>query len=66
MVASGRNHIVKAQVPLAEMANYTNELRSITSGRGTYTMAFSHYEEVPNHIATKIIEERKREREAQQ
>ncbi|HPP30301.1 MAG TPA: elongation factor G, partial [bacterium] len=66
MVASGRNHIVKAQVPLAEMANYTNELRSITSGSGTYTMAFSHYEEVPNHIATKIIEERKKEREARQ
>ncbi|MCM8760327.1 MAG: elongation factor G [Candidatus Omnitrophica bacterium] len=66
MVASGRSHIVKAQVPLAEMSNYTNELRSITSGSGTYTMVFSHYEEVPNHISTKIIEKREKERETRQ
>lgn len=66
MVSTGRISIVKAQVPLAEMSNYTNELRSITSGTGTYTMAFSHYEEVPSHIAQKIIEERKKEKEAQQ
>ncbi|MCX8081905.1 MAG: elongation factor G [bacterium] len=66
MISTGKASTIKAQVPLAEMSNYTNELRSITSGSGTYTMAFSHYEEVPNHIATKIIEERKREREAKQ
>ena len=66
MASSGKNSVVKAQVPLAEMANYTNELRSITSGSGAYTMSFSHYEEVPNHIAAKIIEVRKQEREAQQ
>jgi len=51
MSVSGRRQIIKAQVPLAEMANYTNELRSITSGTGTYTMVFSHYEIVPAHIA---------------
>ncbi|MCM8833331.1 MAG: elongation factor G [Candidatus Omnitrophica bacterium] len=62
MTSSGNLQIVKAQVPLAEMANYTNELRSITSGKGTYSMEFSHYEEVPPHIAVKIIEQRKKEK----
>ncbi|MCM8830335.1 MAG: elongation factor G [Candidatus Omnitrophica bacterium] len=66
MASTGKISVIKAQAPLAEMSNYTNELRSITSGRGTYTMAFSHYEEVPSHIATKIIEERKKERQARQ
>ncbi len=63
LVSSSNFQIIKAQVPLAEMSNYTNELRSITSGKGTYTMEFSHYEEVPPHIAAKIIEQRKREKE---
>ena len=63
MTISGKTQIVKAQVPLAEMANYTNELRSITSGKGTYTMEFSHYEVVPSHIAQKIIEQRKEKKE---
>jgi elongation factor G len=63
MVSSGNFQIIKAQVPLAEMSNYTNELRSITSGKGTYSMEFSHYEEVPSHIAAKIIEQRKKEKE---
>ncbi len=62
MTSSSNLQIVKAQVPLAEMANYTNELRSITSGKGTYSMEFSHYEEVPPHIAVKIIEQRKKEK----
>ncbi|MBN1446119.1 MAG: elongation factor G [Candidatus Omnitrophica bacterium] len=65
MISSGRTQVVKSQVPLAEMANYTNELRSITSGQGTYTMLFSHYEVVPAHIAQKIIDERKKEKEQQ-
>ncbi|MCS7180193.1 MAG: elongation factor G, partial [bacterium] len=47
MVSASNFQIIKAQVPLAEMANYTNELRSITSGKGSYSMEFSHYEEVP-------------------
>ncbi len=65
MTVVGKNQVIKAQVPLAEMANYTNELRSITSGKGNYSMAFSHYEPVPSHIATKIIEERKKEKETE-
>ncbi len=64
MLLSGKTQVIKAQVPLAEMANYTNELRSITSGKGTFTMAFSNYEVVPPHIAQKIVDERKREKES--
>lgn len=47
---------VIAQVPLAEMLKYAIDLRSITGGRGTFAMSFSHYEEVPPHIAQQIIE----------
>ncbi|MCM8769482.1 MAG: elongation factor G [Candidatus Omnitrophica bacterium] len=63
MSASGNTQIVKAQVPLAEMSGYTSEIRSITSGKGSYLMAFSHYEEVPAHLAERIIDQRRRERE---
>jgi len=55
MDVKGRSQIVKAQVPLAEMFTYANDLRSITGGRGAYTMRFSHYEEVPHKIASGII-----------
>jgi len=63
MSGTGSTQTIKAQIPLAEMASYTSEIRSITSGKGSYTMAFSHYEVVPSHLAEKIIEERRRERE---
>jgi elongation factor G len=47
--------VVKAQVPLGEMFRYASELRSMTGGKGTYTMKFSHYEIVPQKFAEKII-----------
>lgn len=53
--------IVSAQVPLAEMLHYTTELRSITGGRGVFTMEFSHYEVVPAHIAQEVIDNRQKE-----
>lgn len=55
MEVKGRQQVVKAQVPLAEMFKYANDLRSITGGRGSYTMQFSHYEHVPQKIAQAII-----------
>lgn len=55
--------IVTAQVPLAEMQRYATDLRSITQGRGLFTMTFSHYEVVPGHAAEAIIAEAKREAE---
>ncbi len=53
--------VVTAQVPLAEMLRYATELRSLTGGRGIFTMSLSHYETVPQHVAQEIIEARKRE-----
>jgi len=47
--------VIGAEVPLAEMFGYSNDLRSKTQGRATYTMEFSHYEAVPNNIADEII-----------
>ena len=51
--------IINAQVPLSEMMRYGNDLRSMTGGRGIYTMDFSHYEKVPSHIQQEIIEQNK-------
>jgi elongation factor G len=53
--------VVTAQVPLAEMQRYTTDLRSITGGRGVFTMEFSRYELVPSHIATDVIAARQKE-----
>ncbi len=55
MDVKGKQQIVKAQVPQSEMFTYANDLRSITGGRGMYTMRFSHYEEVPHKIVAGII-----------
>jgi elongation factor G len=51
------SHVVRALIPMAEVLTYAPELRSITSGRGTFSMDFSHYEEVPDHMVSKIVEE---------
>ncbi len=48
--------VIDAEVPLAEMFGYATVLRSITQGRGSFTMEFSHYDEVPTNIAQEIIE----------
>jgi elongation factor G len=58
------NTIIVAHVPMAEMTRYTTQLRSITGGRGYFTMEFDHYDVVPNHIAGTIIEAHKKEMEA--
>lgn len=55
----GGMQIIKAQIPIAEMFSYSNELRSMTGGQGSYTMTFSHYEEVPVNLMKKVIEEAK-------
>jgi elongation factor G len=53
--ARGHNVVVKAQVPFAEMLSYANDLTSMTQGRASYHMEFSHYDYVPNEIAEKVI-----------
>ncbi|MFC2000680.1 elongation factor G [Chloroflexota bacterium] len=57
------NQVIEALVPLAEVLRYAIDLRSITQGRGTYKMEFSHYEEVPPHLVEKITAERAAEKE---
>jgi elongation factor G len=56
--ASGGNQKITVTVPMSEMLTYANQLVSLTSGRGLYSMEFSHYEEVPGNFAQKIIDER--------
>jgi len=65
MVPEGNNNIVEAQVPLAEVQRYAIDLKSMTQGRGNYTMKFSHYEEVPANITQKIVAARQAEKQAE-
>ena len=57
MDQSAGKSVVTAFVPLAEMQHYAADLRSITQGRGIFSMEFDHYEEVPAHVAQGIIEQ---------
>ncbi|NQT48546.1 MAG: elongation factor G, partial [Chloroflexi bacterium] len=63
MNPEGGNQVIEAHVPLAEIQRYAIDLRSITQGRGTYKMEFSHYEEVPPPMAEKVIAARAAEKE---
>ncbi len=65
MDTRGGMTIIKAQVPMAEMLTYEQHLTSATGGRGSYHMEFSHYDEVPSHLQTKIIAAYKAERGAE-
>ncbi|HEY6399560.1 MAG TPA: elongation factor G, partial [Solirubrobacteraceae bacterium] len=55
---------IKAEVPMSEMLSYAPDLRSITGGQGEFTMEFLRYEEVPAHLASKLVDAAKAEREA--
>jgi elongation factor G len=63
MDSAGKNQVINANVPMAEFLTYAPDLRSMTGGRGVYTMEFSHYDEVPAHIAEKIVEEAHKNKE---
>jgi len=52
--------VISAQVPLAEMFGYATSIRSLTEGRGTFTMEFDHYDQVPGNVAQEIIEGKRR------
>jgi elongation factor G len=60
----GEMDVIRAQVPLAEMLSYAPQLRSMTGGRGSFTLQLDHYEEVPSHLAEKIVAEAKARRAA--
>jgi elongation factor G len=59
METRSNGQLIKAQVPLAEVLKYAPDLTSMTSGRGSFSMEFSHYEEVPSHLTEKIIAQAK-------
>ncbi len=63
MDSKGKNQVINANVPMAEFLTYAPELRSITGGRGIFTIEFSHYDEVPAQISQKLIEEIKKDKE---
>ena len=62
MDTKGQNQIIRAEVPMAEMLTYANELTSMTQGRGSFSMELGHYDYVPQQIAEKVIEAARRER----
>jgi elongation factor G len=59
----GGTTTIHVEVPMAEILTYSQSLTSLTGGRGDYTMGFLRYEEVPAHIAQKVIEETRKQRE---
>jgi elongation factor G len=63
--AKGNYQVIEANVPMAEMLKYAPDLNSKTGGRGTFTMEFSHYEEVPSQLAEKVIAQAKKEKESE-
>lgn len=65
MDVKGRNQVVKAIVPMAEVLKYASDLRSMTGGRGMFTMKFSHYDEVPAHLQDNLIAQAQQEKEEQ-
>jgi elongation factor G len=61
--AGGSKQRIKALAPHSEMTRYAIDLRSMTHGRGVFSMAFDHYEEVPSHLADKVVAEARKEKE---
>jgi elongation factor G len=64
VMAKSGEQVIHAMVPMAEVLRYASDLRSMTSGRGSFTTEFSHYEEVPAHLTQKIVEASKAAKEA--
>ena len=52
----GGELVIKAQVPLSEVGDYSNELKAITGGRGRYSIEFSHYDPVPPNVQKQLVE----------
>lgn len=63
MDSKGKNEVVKAKIPLSEMFKYASDLRSVTGGRGSYSMTFSHYDIVPARMAQMVVAESKKNKE---
>ena len=57
--------VIKAQVPLSEISNYNSQLKSVTGGQGSYSMELSHYEPTPPNVQQQVIDQYKKEQEAE-
>jgi elongation factor G len=66
MDTKGHTQVIKSRVPMSEVLKYAPDLRSLTSGRGEFHMEFSHYEEMPAHLAEKVVKEAKARKAAEQ
>jgi len=66
MDTKGHTQVIKSKVPMSEVLKYAPDLRSITSGRGEFHLEFSHYEELPAHLAEKVVKEAKARQAGQQ
>ncbi len=66
MDTKGHTQVIKSRVPMSEVLKYAPDLRSLTSGRGEFHMEFSHYEELPAHLAEKVVKETKARKAAEQ
>ncbi len=64
MDTDGSVQVITAHVPQAELFSYATELRSLAQGRGSFSAALDHYEDVPSHIAEKVIDEHRKAVEA--
>ncbi len=64
--AKSGGEVIRAVVPMAEVLRYASDLRGTTSGRGSFSLEFSHYEEVPAHLAQKVIDAAKEAKEAKE
>lgn len=63
---AGNMTVIKAQVPLSEVTQYNSQLKSVTAGRGSYSMTFSHYEPLPPHIQQQVIAAYAKQKQAAQ
>ncbi len=59
--AKGNYQVIRAHVPMAEVLKYAPDLKSMTGGRGQFSLQFSHYEEVPSHLSEKVVAQSKKE-----
>jgi elongation factor G len=66
MDTNGHTQVIKSRVPMSEVLKYAPDLRSLTSGRGEFHMEFSHYEELPAHLAERVIKEAKAQTKTEQ
>ncbi|MBA7566062.1 Elongation factor G [subsurface metagenome] len=58
MNPEGKDNVIEAQVPQAEVMRYAIDLKSMTQGRGSFSMEFNHYEQAPPHITQKVVAEK--------